>query len=511
MSGLINDWVQHHARVSPTKTATVELASGRRHSYAEMHDRVGRIARMIRDAGVKPGDRVGVLALNSSDILDIVCATWRIGAIHLALNFRLTATELAYILSDAGSKLVFADSALRDTLDALKPQTPSVSWLELDGHGGDSPFESAIRAASPVQESVDRKETDQALLMYSSGTTGRPKGVIISHGMVMAGMLNLIIPYEFGRRSVSYAVLPLFHIGGLMGFSLPALFMGATAVIARAFEPGAMLADISNRELGVSHFLGLPALYNAMRLHPDNPTSDLSRIRIAAGGAEPMPVALMEWWSDRGLPILEVYGMTETVGLACGLLPEDLPERLGSAGRTSFFTHIRIVAPDGTDVPTGEAGEIWMKGANVTSAYWRKPEANEECFTEGWLHSGDMGRMDADGFIYIEDRIKDMYISGGENIYPSEVESVLFQLKQIQEVAVVGVPDEKWGEVGCAFVVLREGASLDLEAIAKHCSGQLAQYKYPRHLEFVDALPRNATGKVQKFRLREMLREKSGA
>jgi len=505
MTDAVVDWIAHHARTTPQKTATIDLASDRRHSYAEMHERVARIAGYLRSAGVGKGDRVGLVALNSTDILDIIFATWRVGAVHLALNFRLTAGELQFIVGDALPKLIFVDQAFAALKDALEPQNPDLRWVELDGLGGDTQLESAIGAAAPVYSMVGQQAADQAMLMYSSGTTGRPKGVVITHGMVMAAVINEAINFEADRNTVSYAVMPLFHIGAMMGFSVPAMMFGATAIVERVFEPGAMIKALSSKELGVTHFLALPAIYNAMRMHPDCKAADFSRIVAAAGGAEPMPEPVLRWWYEHGVPIVEVYGMTETTGLACCLLREDVPDRIGSAGKAALFTEIRIMKSDTEEAAPGEQGEIWMRGANVTTEYWRRPEANSEAFVDGWLRSGDIGRMDEEGYVTIEDRIKDMYISGGENVYPAEVESVLYLLPEVAEAAVIGLPDPKWGEAGCAVVVLKPGTNLDLAAVKHHCEGHLARYKHPGRLEIRSELPRNATGKILKYVLRDEL------
>lgn len=505
MTDTVIDWVAHHAISSPEKTATIDLASGRRHSYAQMNERVGRIAGFLRSAGVEKGDRVGLIAMNSSDVLDIIFATWRIGAVHLALNFRLTATELAFIVGDAAPKIVIADIVFAEVVNVLKSDTPGVRWVETDGLGGDTEFENAINTAGTVETIETMVPGEQAMLMYSSGTTGRPKGVVLTHGNMLAAVINEAINFEADRNAVSYAVMPLFHIGAMMGFSVPAMFFGATAVIERVFEPGAMLEAITSKEYGVTHFLGLPAVYNALAMHPAYQDADFSRIVIAAGGAEPMPEPLLRSWYEHGVPIVEVYGMTETCGLACCLLREDVPGKIGSAGKAAMFIDMKIMKSDTEEAVPGEQGEIWMRGSNVTPGYWQRPEANETAFVGDWLKSGDIGRKDEQGYIYIDDRIKDMYISGGENVYPAEVENILYMMQQISEVAVVGVPDLKWGEVGCAVVVLKEGEKLDLETVQKHCAEHLARYKHPFRLVIQAELPRNATGKVLKFQIREEL------
>jgi len=308
---------------------------------------------------------------------------------------------------------------------------------------------------------------------------------------------------------VSYAVMPLFHIGAMMGFSVPAMFFGATAVVERIFEPGAMIEALTSEEYGVTHFLTLPAIYNAMRMHPACEKADFSRIVIAAGGAEPMPEPVLRWWYEHGVPIVEAYGMTETTGLACCLLREDVPRRIGSAGKPALYTELKIMKSATEEAAPGEQGEIWMRGANVTPEYWRRPEANAEAFVDGWLKSGDIGIMDEEGYVTIEDRIKDMYISGGENVYPAEVESALYMLPEVAEAAVIGVPDPKWGETPLAFVELKpdripttpEDSKALADELIEHCRAHLARFKCPREVRF-EEVPKTSTGKIQKHLLR---------
>ncbi|MEZ5552265.1 MAG: long-chain fatty acid--CoA ligase [Pseudomonadales bacterium] len=501
MQGMIVDWIAHNAINLPEKTATVELPSGRQQTYAQMHERVGRIAGWLQTLGVRRGDRVGVLALNSVDTLDILFATWRLGAVHLALNFRLTPSELDYIIGNAEPDVLIHDRALIDTVDALTVTIDHA--IETEGQGAESAFEAAIAEADPILEMVELEPEDQCMLMYSSGTTGLPKGVIINHGMMHWAQFNAGAAMFCTEDMVSLAVMPLFHIGGLQVFTCPALFAGGTAVIMRSFDPGAALDAFDSADLGVTHFLGVPAIFNALRDHPKNPGTDFSRVRVMLAGAEAVPEALVNWWYRRGVVIQEGYGMTENVASCCVLARKDVPARVGSAGKALRHIQIRIMKEDGREAAPGESGEIWCRGPVVTPGYWRRPEANAETFVDGWLRTGDIGSKDAEGFISIEDRLKDMYISGGENVYPAEIENVLYELEEIREVAVIGVPDERWGETGCAVVALQPEAAITVEDILAHCRPKLARFKQPSHVVFVEALPRNATGKVLKFELRQ--------
>jgi fatty-acyl-CoA synthase len=504
MQGMIVDWVAHGANWFPHKTATIELPSERRRSYAEMHQRVGRIADWLVSLGVERGDRVGVLALNSIDTVELIFATWRIGAVHLALNFRLTAEELDYIIGNAEPKVLVYDRMLTSTVAALSVDVPV--QVETEGQGAESGFEAAIADRTPITTMVELEPEDLCLLMYSSGTTGRPKGVMITHGMMVWANANAGANMHGDIDMVSLAVMPLFHIGGLNVFTFPAIFNSGTAVVMRTFDPGATLDAMGDPSLGVTHFLGGPAILNALRDHPNNPSTDFSNMKVVLAGAEAVPVPLVKWWLERGVVIQEGYGMTENTASCCVLPKEDVADHVGSAGKPLRHTQMRIVREDGTDCEDGESGEIWCRGPVVTPGYWRREDANEETFVDGWLRTGDIGSRDADGFFYVEDRLKDMYISGGENVYPAEIESLLYEIEAIAEVAVIGVPDERWGEAGCAVVAVKAGHALDAGAVLAHGRDRLARFKQPVHVVFVDALPRNATGKVLKFQLRQTIK-----
>jgi len=339
--GMIVDWVAHNAANIPHKTATIELPSQRRRSYAEMHDRVGRIASWLTDLGVQRGDRVGVLALNSVDTMEVVFATWRIGAVHLALNFRLTAGELDYIIGNAEPKVVICDRELTGTVDALSVSVEHL--VETEGQGGESDFEARTAAATPIADMVPLEPDDLCMLMYSSGTTGRPKGVMITHGNMIWAQVNAGAPMRCTEDMVGLAVMPLFHIGGLQVFTAPALFAGGTAIIMRSFDPGATLDAFSDRELGITHFLGVPAIFNALRDHPKNPGADLSGLQMVLAGAEAVPEALVRWWGERGVVIQEGYGMTENVASCCVLGRDDVTRKAGSCGKP--LRHIELLSP----------------------------------------------------------------------------------------------------------------------------------------------------------------------
>jgi len=497
------DWISYHAATNPKKRAMYDLVSGRDFSYAQMHDRVAQVAGMLRDKGIQPGDRVAFLCLNTTDVMELVFGCWRVGAIALALNFRLTPPELAFILNDAEATMVLVDAPFAPLAEPTKGLTKVKHWVMTDGVGGDSEYEQGLAAATPDYDFHPQSLEDQCLLMYSSGTTGSPKGVIITHAMLDFTASSAIRLGETGPSDVSLNNMPLFHIGGLNVTALPSIWIGGTCVIMRMFDPGATIKAISNPDLGISVMFCVPAAYNAMKAHPAMETADFSRINLALCGAETVPEALINWWGDRGIIIQEGYGMTETAAAGTMLLKSDIPERIGWAGRPLMHSRIKIVDENGDEVPRGTPGEIWFKGLAITPGYWRNPEANAKSFTDGWFHSGDIGIMDEHDYVSIEDRVKDMYISGGENVYPAEIEGVLYEMDQIVEVAVIGLKDERWGETGCVCAVVKEGEGLNMDDVMGHLEGRLAKFKLPSHLHLIPELPRGGTGKVLKFELRK--------
>ncbi|SHL38156.1 acyl-CoA synthetase [Bradyrhizobium lablabi] len=494
------DWIAHFGRRTPDKIAVIDLASQRRLSYAEFDQRISRLASHLRDQlGVKRGDRVAVLALNTTDTLEVQFACFRIGAVFLPLNNRLTVPELQFIVGDASPSVMIHDTDLAEVALTVAKLCNVASAL-LFGPGAS--YEAAIAAAKPLDTHESVTLDDISTIMYTSGTTGQPKGAIITHGMTFWNCVNLGGPAYISPSTVLLTVLPLFHTGGLNCYTNPVLHSGGTVLIMRAFDPGLALQLISDVSAGINQFFGVPSIYQFMAQHPSFATADFSRLVIGGVGGAPMPVPLLKVWEERGVALQQGYGMTETSPAVLTLDKEDAVRKAGSSGKPVMHTEVRIVRPDGSDAGVDELGELWVRGPNVTPGYWNRPDANASSFTDGWLHTGDATRVDAEGFYYIVDRWKDMYISGGENVYPAEVENVLHQIPAIAEAAVIGIPNEQWGEVGMAIVAVRPGHTLAAEQIHAHCAANLARFKCPRLIEFVDALPRNATGKTHKPTLR---------
>jgi fatty-acyl-CoA synthase len=509
---LASDWIAFHADRTPEKLALIDQATARQFTYAEFNDRAARLAAFLRDEWhVQPSDRIALLAKNSTEYFEVLWACWKLGAMLLPLNWRLADPELIFILNDAAPIGLIYDAEFAARLPALA-QTPPRHFLRIDFGAPPADdklaYDDALRstrkhAHMPPQTTHDTP----VVIMYTAGTTGHPKGVLITHGMMLWNAINITTPTGLSYESLFYCVLPTFHIGGLNLYVNPLLHLGGCSIIARQFDPALTLKTLSDPELGVTHFFGVPSIYQFMSQHPDFERADLSRIKSWGCGGAPMPVSVLETYAKRGIIVQLGFGMTETSPTVFLIDKRRALSKPTSVGKPLLHTRVRVVDAQLRDVPVGTVGEVIISGPNITPGYWNRPEANAESFSvdeygNRWLHSGDAGMVDEEGCIYIVDRYKDMYISGGENVYPAEVEQVIYQLPQVAEVGVIGVPDERWGESGMAIVVLRQGETLSAEQIIAHCAERLAKFKVPKQIVFAESLPRNAAGKVLKRELR---------
>ena len=496
------DWIAHHAGRRPQQLAIHDLQTARKFSYADLDRRANGLATALTALGISKGDRVALLAPNCAEYFELQFACGRIGAIMLPLNWRLTVPELEYILSDAAPRLLIYDKDFAAAAQELAKRCGLPHLLEIDHERPDSAYERALATDIAAPPPVALTHDDIGMVMYTSGTTGHPKGAIITHGMVLWNCINLGIPAFISPATVQLVVLPLFHTGGLNCYANPVLHAGGAILIMRSFDPGLALDYISDPTLGITHFFGVPAPYQFMMQHPKFQNADLTRLKVAGVGGAPCALSILEGWAARGVPLVQGWGMTETSPAGTMLDAADAVRKLGSAGKAVMHTAIRIIDEAGRDLPPGAVGELLIKGPNITPGYWNKPEATASAFTDGWLHTGDAARLDEEGFVYIVDRWKDMYISGGENVYPAEVENVLFQLSQVADAAIIGVPNDRWGEVGMAIIVRKPDQTLEEGDVIRHCLGRLAKFKVPQSVTFVETLPRNATGKVLKRELR---------
>lgn len=505
------DWIAHHADNRSGKEAIRDLGTGRSFTYGDLDRRVDAMAAHLGSIGVGRGDRIGVLAHNGVEFFDVQFACMRTGAICVLLNWRLTVTELEYILGDSAPTLLVHDVSFGDEAHELKRRCRIPHLLEIDGGRADSAYERAIsdHAGRPV-ERVTLTHDDVVTIMYTSGTTGLPKGAMITHGMNFWNCVNLGIPAGIGLETVHLNVLPLFHTGGLNCYSNPVLHAGGTVVLLQQFDPGETLRILGDPAHGITHFFAVPAPYQFMMQHPDFAATDLSRLRIAGVGGAPCALTIMETWMERGVLLSQGFGMTETSPACIFLDPGDALRKIGSTGKALMHTEFRIVDDDGADCAPDQVGELWVAGPHITPGYWNKAEATTKAFEGRWLKTGDAARRDDEGFVYIVDRWKDMYISGGENVYPAEIENVLMSHPGIADAAVIGIPSQKWGESPLAIVVKRGEVELTEAEVLSHCEGKLARYKQPVAVRFIDVVPRNPSGKALKKDLRVQFKDVVG-
>ena len=503
--GGIADWIETHARWRGDRIALIE--GDRRLRYGELSDRVDRLAGALAERGVGKGDRVAGLLLNSIPFLELTFACARLGAIFVPLNFRLSPAEIGYILADCGARIVIHHTIFAPLLAPAQAADASLMSVVVDpaqAEEGKQTYDDWMARAQPLAVKPMVSQQDVHVMMYTSGTTGHPKGAMLTHGNTTWNAINLMLNENaLTAEDVVLTVAPMFHIGGLNIHTLPALYKGIPVVLLPRFDPHETLRTIE-RERVTSLFL-VPSMWLMLSQLPDFDNYDLSSLRVLVSGGAPCPIPVIEFFQRRGLRFVEGFGMTETAPNACILDSADAVRKNGSVGKPLMHMQMRIVDDQDRDVIPGEVGELVVRGPNVFVGYWNRPEATAEAFRGGWFHTGDLARQDEEGYFYIVDRKKDMLISGGENVYPTEVEQVLYRHPKVVELAVVGAPDPLWGEVPVLVVVPKEGEHLTLEEVRTFCEGKLAHFKIPKRLVEVPALPRNAAGKVLKRELRRLV------
>ncbi len=501
-TGGIGSWATRRAFLSGDRIALID--GDRRITYAEFDRRTDQLARALREFGVRSGDRVAVLMVNSVAFLETLLATAKIGAVFVPINFRLAAPEVSFLLADSGAD-VFVWSGHLSPLAraALAGEGVRVRARVVVGGAptdGEADFEQVLASGEPSPLGIAVAGSDVCCLMYTSGTTGRPKGAMLTHDNHLWNAINTLTGHRLRDTDRTVTVLPMFHVGA-WAHTLPLLYVGGTNVILPAFDPEKTLATMARERVTVQ--LLVPAMWAALMTVPGFESYDLSALEMALTGGAPCPMPVLEYFQGKGVPFQEGFGMTETAPSVSLLDADHVKEKNGSIGRALFHVETRIVDENDRDVPADQVGELIVRGPNVFAGYWGMPDATAEAFRGGWFHTGDMGRMDAEGFITLVDRKKDMIITGGENVYPIEVEQVLYRHHAIREVAVVGVPHERWGETPIAVVALKEGAQVTDDDLISYARERLAHFKCPTRVEYVPELPRNATGKVLKTTLRQ--------
>lgn len=476
------------------------VCEGVRRTFAQMNDRANQLANAMTSMGIKRGDRVGILAFNEAEYYDLFFGLGKIGAIMVAVSYRLAGPEVQYILSDSSPKVVIFSRELVDIVDSIRNDIPAEQFIAIMDNPPEwaQSYESAIGQASTDEPKLVGENDDTLTILYTSGTTGRPKGAELTHAYYFWSNVNIMttVP-EFGAAIL--IALPLFHIGALAGPPL-CVHTGARSVLLRTFDPQRFLELIEEEKIYA--FGAVPALLMFLKSVPDFEKYDWSSVKVILVYAAPVPVTLLNEYEEAGIEVRQLFGMTEC-NTGSVLDSANARDKAGSCGRPFMHTEIRLVDLEGNEAPVGETGEILMRSPNCMKGYWNRPEDTAATIVDGWLHSGDIARVDEDGFYYIMDRKKDMIISGGENIYPAEIEDGLLAHPAVADVGVIGYPDEKWGEAVKAVVVLHPGESLTEEELVKWCQGKIARFKIPKAIVFTDALPRTPTGKILKRLMRE--------
>ncbi len=516
----IGDYLGRRAIYSPDRLAIVDAGKEPpwRLTYRQMNERANRFANWLRDvAGVGKGDRVAILARDGVEHLDCFFACAKRGAIHTALNWRLHWRELAEIVQRTTPTVLIYSDDFRETVAQLEAATRNTGYairfylhIEGDGIPGSLHFETTLQGSPPDPATCEEVEAeDIAALIFTGGTTGFPKAAQVSHRMIAWNTLNTVI-HDLTHNDVYLNVFPMFHTGGLFVYTLPQVILGGTTILIRQFDPARVLRLIEQERVTV--FAGVPTMYQMMTQAPNWAEADLSSLRFCTSGGAPLPVPLVEQYvREKGVRFKQGFGMTEFGPGIFALAPEDAVRKAGSIGRPNFFVDARVVDDENRPLGPNQVGELVLKGPSICSGYFGDPEATAGLLDEeGWFHTGDLARYDEEWYFYIVDRKKDMFISGGENVYPVEIEKALYEHPAVHMCAVVGVPDPHWGEVGLACVVLKPGATATEEELIAFLQDRLARYKVPKRVVFMESLPISAAGKILKRELREQFATEYG-
>lgn len=495
----IGEFLTRRSMLTPDREGLV--CENVRRSFKRLNDRANRLANAMSALGVGYGDRVGLLAFNEPEYYDMYFGLGKIGAILVPVNYRLAGPEIQFILSDCGVKVFVFGQEYLEVVDAIHHDIPANELVAI----GDEPpawarsYEKMIGDASDEEPGITGGDDDTLTILYTSGTTGRPKGAELTHSYYYWNSVNLMSTLGLDVGNTSLIALPLFHIGALAGVPYM-LHAGGKAVLLRKLDPQRFLELIEEEQ--VSGFGSVPQLLDFLKLVPNFERYDWSSVKTILVYAAPVPVSLIEEYAAAGIEVRQLYGLTEC-NTGTVLDSENALARVGSCGRPFFHTDVRVVDDDGRDVGPEEKGEVLLRAPNMMKGYWNRPEDTAAAIRDGWLYTGDIAKMDKDGFLYILDRKKDMIISGGENIYPAEIEEALLNHPKIADVGVIGYPHETWGEAVKAVVVIKEDQKMSEEELIEWCQGRIGRFKIPKKVVFTDAIPRTPTGKILKGALRD--------
>lgn len=501
---LLGEVIRRNAHHAGNRTAFVY--EDQQITYQELEVRTTHLAGWIQESGIQIGDKVGIISKNNLEFIEIVFGIALSGAVIVPLNFRLAPKEYVYIINNSDTKILFIEEEYQDMIQSIRNELPKVEKVVVIGknHTEDMIEYNDIYISDVTYKPIDDEvsDDDDCMICYTSGTTGLPKGAVLSHKNLISNAISTIVEMKLSKAMKQLTITPLFHIAAMQHILLASLVQGTT-YIHREFEPMKVLHDIQDYKL--ENLFMIPSIWIVLLEIPTLSEFDLSSVKKCGTGSALCPVEvkkrLMKYFPNA--EFYDVFGQTETSAGTTMLLPEDTIRKTDSVGKPLMNVEVRVVDDNMNDVPIGEIGEIVYRGPNVMKGYYKNEEATAEAFKGGWFHSGDLVKMDEEGFVYVVDRKKDMIISGGENIYPAEIEEVLHKHDAILEAAVIGVPDEKWGENVKAYIVLKEGKQLDEKEVINFCLEYLASYKKPKFVEFIDELPRNASGKILKRVLRD--------
>ncbi|WP_338753628.1 o-succinylbenzoate--CoA ligase [Bacillus sp. FJAT-52991] len=497
----ISIWIEKRAIMSPNRLALLDQR--RQLTYLEMNNEINRWAYYLgKMENIQQGDRIGLYFNNRIDYIVVLFAIAKIGAIAVPLNIRLTSEELLYQITDSEMSMLIYEHEFHSTVQTLKNKHPQLTTQLIESITLPQLQETYTSHDFPIIHA-----STPYIICYTSGTTGRPKGAVLTQENMFWNAVNNCTSIDITSMDRTIVLLPFFHIGGIGLFAFPTLFAGGLVAILGKFDSGEALKMIQRERISV--IMGVPTIFDAIRKHDEFLTTNLSSVRIFCSGGAPCPKELIEFYLNQGLPFYQGYGLTETSPTIFMLAKEDYKKKIGSVGKPVLYTDINILDENDCPVATGEIGELVVKGPNVIKEYWQLPAETEKAIKDGWFHTGDYVKADQDGFIYMIGRKKEMIISGGENVYPLEIEQVLKEEPAIDEVSVIGVLDEKWGEVPFAFLVVKENHSITEEQLKQACLSKLAKYKIPKSFAILSELPKNAAGKVDKKQLKALLTKES--
>jgi len=500
-----NDWLAKRERYTPDQEAVVDLSDGGRYTYRELNQRANSLAGLLkRKFSLNPGDRLAVLSKNCLEMIDLFFACGKIGVILVPYNFRLPAPAIRELAEDCIPSLLVYGKEFKETAKSLLESHSVPSLLPISEKK--ESVERIVREGHPAPKLYDADAEDIAMILYTSGTTGKSKGAMISWRQIHWNSINTAISLELTSSDSTIVNTPFYHTGGWHVLLTPLFHHGGKVVLQPEFDPADCLNIIQTEDISI--FFGIPTMLRMMMEQEAFESTDFSNLRFTICGGEACPIPVIKTYRDHGVPIRQGYGLTEA-GPNCYSLPaEDAIRKQGSVGFPNYHIDVRVVDENGDDVPAGSVGELLMKGPHAFSGYWNRDEATRKTLQDGWVRTGDLFRCDDEGYYYIAGRKKEMYISGGENVYPVQVEKVIYEHPDVAQAAVIGVPDDQWGETGCAFVVRHADARIDESGLKAYCKKFLASFQCPGHIFFVDDLPLGHSGKVQKKVLPELYREK---